>query len=131
MVSNIGALTPVAGQPILFALEESNIGNKITYSAGIFTLGAGGHFLFSAQAPKATFSGATGLFEFRWRIVGATLMGVSGYQSAPTNVAHIGQCGEAKAILRTTTPIQVQCEAITTTAFTSIEDAWATVQWVG
>ncbi len=131
MASQLGALTPVAAAAILFGVEDANRGAKITYAAatGIWSLAGGGTYLLQANCNTGTFTGATGLFAFRWRdITNALLLGAQGHASTPTQAAHISLTGPATATIRVLTPITIRCEAITTTAFTSIANAWATVQ---
>lgn len=131
MVSNIGALTPVAAAAILFGTTEAALGSKIAYDAatGIWTLQGGGVYELQAGCNTGTFSGATGLFAFRWRdITNNLLLGAQGHAATPTSAAHVSQNGPATAAIRAVTALTIRCEAITTTAFTSVANSWATVR---
>ncbi len=131
-VIQVGALTPVAAAPVLFSVEAANLGNVISYGAGIFTLSAGHTYRCVANINACTFSGATGLATFSWRdLTGAALFGVLGVQGTPTSAAHVAQSGPATGIITVTQDTTIQLEAITLTAFTSLSNSSATVEVVG
>ena len=129
-VTQVGALTPVAANPVLFGVEASNTGNVLSYALGIWTLRAGHTYQCVADINTCTFSGVTGLATFQWRVVGGALFGILGLQGTPTSAGHVANSGSPTGIITVTADTTIQLEAITLTAFTSLANSSASVQVV-
>lgn len=127
-VTQVGALTPTAANPVRFGVEAANRGNVLSYALGIWTLSAGHTYQCVANINTATFTGVTGLATFQWRIISGALFGTLGLQGTPTSAGHVANSGSPTGVLTVTADTTIQLEAITLTAFTSIANASASVQ---